>query len=53
MYYYSHCFTIIRKHQFTGQGTMSYTLNLVEGNTDIHYVFTDLNNSKIYLDTSL
>jgi hypothetical protein len=53
MYYYSHCFTLTGKHHSTGQGTKSYTLNSVERNTNIHYIFTELNNSKIYLDTTL
>jgi hypothetical protein len=52
-YFYSDCFTLSSKHHFTGQGTKSYTLNSVERNTNIHYIFTKLNNSKIYLDTTL
>jgi hypothetical protein len=32
MYYYSHCFTITRKHQFTGQGMETG----VHGKSGIH-----------------
>ena len=53
MYYSSHCFTLRNKLHFTGQDTKSYTLSSVERNTNIHYIFTELNNSKIYLDTTL
>jgi hypothetical protein len=37
----------------TVQSLKSYTFNSVERNTNIHYIFTELNNSKIYLDTTL
>ena len=53
MYYHSHCFTLKSKVQFTVQGTKSYTFNSVERNTNIHYIFTELNNSNIYMDTTL
>jgi len=46
MYYYSHCFTLRSKLQFTVQGTKPYTIKSVERNTNIHYIFTELNNSK-------
>jgi hypothetical protein len=51
VYHYSHCVNFRSNLQFTGQDKQSFTLSPVEHNTDIHYIFTELNNGNTYLDT--